>query len=127
VPFGKPSVYAPAAVFVGFLILFARPAPAQDWDQELWLDQRFSFRISRTAFARIRLLQGINDNASHLFNSFAELNVGFHVRPWLTLMPGFRHDRLNPFGQSSRHENRPQFAALFQTQWGVGGRTCVLC
>ena len=114
---GKPRVYAPLAVTLIYIVL-AWPAPAQDWDQELWLDQRFSFSLSRMTFARIRFLQGANDNVSHLFNAFVEVNVGFHVRPWLTLMPGFRHDRINPFGQNPRHEHRPQFAVLLQTQRG---------
>ena len=114
----KPSVFAPAALILACTILFPRPAAAQDWDQELWLDQRFSFGLSRMTFARVRLLQGANDNVSHLFNTFVEVNVGFHVRPWLTLMPGFRHDRVNPLGRVSSHENRPQFATIFQTQWG---------
>jgi len=113
----KPSVYAPLVIFLVCLI-FTWPAPAQDWDQELWLDQRFSFSLSRMTFARIRFLQGANDNVSRLFNAFVEVNVGFHVRPWLTLMPGFRHDRLDPFGQIPRYEHRPQLAAIFQTNWG---------
>lgn len=116
--FGKPSVYAPVAVFFACLIILPWPASAQDWDQEFWFDQRFSFSLSRMTFARIKLLQGANDNVSHFFDAFFEVNVGFHVRPWLTLMPGFRHDRLNPFHRVSSHENRPQFAAIFQTQWG---------
>jgi hypothetical protein len=100
------------------LTRFAAPAWAQDWDQELWLDQRFSFSLSRMTFARVRFLQGANDNVSHLFNAFVEVNVGFHVRPWLTLMPGFRHDRINPLGQTASHENRPQLAAILHRQWG---------
>ena len=111
-------VYAPAAfLFVG-LALFAWPAAAQDWDQEVWLDQRFSFRLSPLTFLRIRLLQGADDNVSRLHDAYFELEVGFHARPWLTVMPGFRHDRLDPFGPNSRFENRPQLAILLQTSKG---------
>lgn len=115
--FGKQTIRAPLAVSLLFLAT-AWPASAQDWDQEFWLNQRFSFSLSQTTFARIQFLQGANDNVSHLFNTFAEVNVGFHVRPWLTLMPGFRHDRLDPFGQNSRFEHRPQFALILQTSRG---------
>jgi hypothetical protein len=115
---GRLRSRAPLAVSLVCVILFAWPVAAQDWDQEFWLDQRFSFSLSPVVFARIRFLQGANDHVSRLFNTFFEANVGFHVRPWLTLMPGFRHDRLNPFGRMPSHENRPQFAAIFQTQWG---------
>lgn len=111
-------MFAPATFFIVCLALFAWPAPAQDWDQEVWLDQRFSFSLSPKTFLRLRFLQGADENVSHLFDAYFELDMGFHVRPWLTLMPGFRYDRLDAFGQNSRFENRPQFALVLHTRAG---------
>ena len=101
-----------------FLALLSQPASAQDWDQEAWLDQLFSFRLSEKSFLRLTLLQGANENVSHLFETYIRLDAGFHVRPWLTLMPGFLHDRQDPFGQNSRFENRPQVEILLHTRKG---------
>ena len=100
------------------LAILAQPAPAQDLDHELWLDQRFSFRLSPETFLRLRFFQGANRNVSHLFVTFVRLDIGFHVRPWLTLMPGFRHDRQDPFDQNSRFENRPQLTILMHARRG---------
>ena len=67
-------------------------------------------------FLRLRLSQRADENVSHLFEAFVQVDIGFHVRPWLTLMPGFLHDRQDPLNQKSRFENRPQLAILLYTR-----------
>ena len=99
------------------LALVTQSAPAQDWDRELWLDQRFSVSLSPKTFLLLRFSQRANEDVSRLFETFVELDMGFHARPWLTLMPGFLYDRQNPFRPNSRSENRPQLAILLHTRW----------
>ncbi|MBI4463280.1 MAG: DUF2490 domain-containing protein [Acidobacteria bacterium] len=105
-----------AVPLVAVFILAAPYGAAQSVDNELWLDQRFSFSISPKSFLLLRFGQRADENVSHLFETFAEFDIGFHVQPWLTLMPGFLHDRLDPFRQNSRFENRPQLAVLLHTR-----------
>ena len=108
----------PGVIGLLCLVLLAPPAPAQDRDQEIWIEQRFSYSLSQKTFLRFRLFQGANDNISHLFETFVQMDFGLHVRPWLTLMPGFLHDRQDPFGRNSRFENRPQLTIFLHTRRG---------
>ncbi|MBI2820342.1 MAG: DUF2490 domain-containing protein [Acidobacteria bacterium] len=103
-------------MLIACLTFLAPPVSAQDWDQELWLDQRFSFSLSPKTFVLLRFSEKGNENISHFFETFVELNVGFHAKPWLTLIPGFFHFRFDPFHQESRFENRPLLAVLLHTR-----------
>ena len=93
-------------------------AAAQGWDTEFGLDQRFSIRVSPQTFFLLRLGERGNENVSHLAELFVEMNAGFHVKPWLTIIPGFIHLRLDPLDADSRFENRPQLAFQMQTRRG---------
>ncbi|MBI1956410.1 MAG: DUF2490 domain-containing protein [Acidobacteria bacterium] len=114
-PLAPKKIFFPLVGLI-LLVLVAQHNTAQSADNELWLDQRFSFRLSPKSFLLFRLSQRANENVSHLFETFAGLDIGFHVQPWLTLMPGFLYDRQDPFGQNSRFENRPQLGILLHTR-----------
>ena len=117
-PYAWRAKYFQGPLFLACLVLLAQPASAQGWDKEFWLDQRFSFSLSPKTFLMLRFSEKANQNVSRLFETYVELDVGFHAKPWLTVMPGFFHFRTDPFQSNARFENRPQLAILLHTRRG---------
>jgi len=112
----RKAAYRGSIFLLSFLAFAARPVAAQTWEKEFWLDQRFSIRLSPKSFLLPRFSEKANENISHLSETFVEMNVGFHVQPWFTVMPGFIHFRFDPLSEGSRFENRPQLALQVHTR-----------
>ena len=113
----RKASYRSAIFLLSFMAFIAQPLWAQTRDREFWLDQRFSIRLSPESFLLLRLSEKASENISHLSETFVEMDVGFHVQPWLTVMLGFVHFRFDPFSEESRFENRPQLAIQAHTRW----------
>ena len=76
-------------------------------DNELWLDQNLSVRLSPKTSLQIKFAERANQGASDLFQVYGQLGVAIQAKPWLVIAPVFRHDRHDPFDPGSRYENRP--------------------
>lgn len=90
---------APSAVL-------AQTPPAPSTDNELWLDQNLSLGLSPRTKLELSTVQRLDRGASNLFEAFWEAGLDVRVRPWLSVMPAFRHIRNEPFRTEARYENR---------------------
>ncbi|MFQ5818146.1 MAG: DUF2490 domain-containing protein [Terriglobia bacterium] len=96
----------------------ASSVAAQEVDNELWIDQNFSFTLSPRTALRLQHVNRFDENVSNFATSFLQVGVRFKVRSWLSLTPWFRHLRANPFDANSRFENRLLLDAGFATRRG---------
>ncbi|HUU13379.1 MAG TPA: DUF2490 domain-containing protein [Terriglobia bacterium] len=76
-------------------------------DNELWLDQNLSVRLSPKTSLQVKFAERANQGASDLFQVYGQVGVAIQAKPWLVIAPVFRHDRHDPFDPGSRYENRP--------------------
>ncbi len=76
-------------------------------DNELWLDQNFSVRLSPKTSLQIKFAERANQGASDLFQVYGQVGMAIQAKPWLEIAPVFRHDRHDPFDPGSLYENRP--------------------
>lgn len=83
----------------------------------LWLDQTISLRLSANRSLELEFHQRLDDNASHLFDVFGQFGIGFRPRPWLLVIPSYRHERY-PSNRTTSYENRFLLNVTLATQRG---------
>ena len=103
----------PAQWFFLALLISASNAQAAP-DNQLWLDQNFSYPLSPRVALRWDIVQRFDRDVSHLFQADARIALALKPTSWFTFVPGFRHVRHDPFDPNSRFENRLVFDAEFQ-------------
>jgi Protein of unknown function (DUF2490) len=95
------------AWLAALMLLSSVHAYSQGMDNELWLDQNLSVRLSPKTSLQIKFAERADQGASDLFQVYGQVGVAFQVKPWLAIAPVFRHDRHDPFDPNARYENRP--------------------
>jgi len=88
-------------VFLLCSSLLAVPAIAQQQEDPenekrlgLWLDQTISAGLSSKNSLELEFHERFNEGASNLYEYFFQGGIAFRPRPWLTLIPIYRYQRL---------------------------------
>jgi len=71
----------------------------------LWLDQGISAGLSENKSLEVEFHERFDEGASNLFEYFVQGGVAFRLRPWLTVLPSYRYQRL-PANPNVAYENR---------------------
>ena len=96
--------------YLHWLVLILAIAPAgaigQDSDQEMWLDQAFTFRLNRKTSLRLLAFERFDKNITDLFISDIQVGVGYQALPWLAVTPSYGHAWNNTSNANASYENR---------------------
>jgi hypothetical protein len=90
------------ALLCSFVLTFpakAQEQPPEDPEHEkqlgLWLDQTLSVPRSPNRSLEFEVHELLDNGASNLFEYFFQGGIAFRLRPWLTVLPGYRYLRFS--------------------------------
>lgn len=79
--------------------------PEDDKQLGLWLDQGLSTGLSANKSLEVEAHERFDEGASNLYEYFLQGGVAFRLRPWLSVIPGYRYQRF-PGNPNTEYENR---------------------
>jgi hypothetical protein len=97
-----------------------KPKPEDPEDEKkigLWLDQGISKPFSGNKSLDVEFHERLDEGASNLYEYFAQGGIAFRLRPWFTLIPIYRYQRL-PGNPAIAYENRLQLNLTLSTSRG---------
>ena len=75
------------AGLAALILLSSVLACAQGVDNELWLDQNLSVRLTPKTSLQVKFAERANQGASDLFQVYGQVGVAIQAKPWLVIAP----------------------------------------